>query len=269
MNKNTVISIVIVAALFLGGCQPGPSALDQAGTLVAATVAAAPTDKPVSTTTPVPNETYTPFPTVTANPALTTTVEAMSVLSELDVHIGSNSDVPYDAGQLAWKQSEPLVIDMTGPQKDLGILEPVGESIDAANFIFKSKVTWNSSGALICGLTFRAEEDLARGKQYQFYFYRISGLPAYKIDVYDLARFKNTISDVKYSDHLDYENGKSNDFALVARGERFTVYINGHRQGDYHDTSKQRMDGRLAFLAWQDSGKGNCTFEESWLWILP
>lgn len=267
MQRN--IRLLIACAILVGGCQSGPSALDQAGTLVAETVAAAPTDEPVSTSTPVPIETPQPFPTVTANPAWTTTVEAVGVLSELDVHIGSNSDVLYDSGHLAWKQSEPLVIDMTGPQKDLGILEPVGESIDATNFIFKSKVTWDSSGQLICGLTFRAEADLARGKQYQFYFYRISGLPAYKIDVYDLARFKNTISDVKYSDQLDHKNGESNDFVLVARAERFTVYINGQRQGDFYDSSKQRMDGRLAFLAWQDSGKGSCTFEESWLWILP
>jgi hypothetical protein len=260
----------IVISILLGGCQSGPSALDRAATMVAETVAAAPpTDTPLSASTPLPVDLPKPFPTVTPNIALTATLDAMSVLSELDVLVGSNSDFPYGEGYLAWKQIEPVTIDMSGPQKDAGILQGIDESLNAANFIFKSNVTWNASGVLICGLAYRAEEDLKKGKQYQFYFYRLSGLPAYKIDVYDFGRFKNTITGVKFSDGVDDTNGASNEFTVVAQDERFTVYINGQRQGDYYDNSKQRVDGLLAFLGWQDSGTGSCTFEKSWVWVLP
>lgn len=264
---HRIIKPLILIAILLSGCQTGPSALDQAGTMVAKTVAAAPTGRPLPTSTPIPIETPKPFPTVTPNIAWTTTVDAMSVLSELDVRIGSNSGVPYDAGHLAWRQMERVTIEMSGPQKDAGILQLVGESINAGNFIFKSNVTWNASGVLICGLAFRAEEDLVKGKQYQFYFYRFSGLPAYKIDVYDFGRFKNTITDVKFSDGVNDKNGSSNEFVLTAQDEKFTVYINGKRQGEFFDSSKQLKEGRLAFLAWQDSGKGSCSFDNSWVWV--
>ena len=264
------ITLIALFTILISGCQSGLSTLDQAATMIAQTVAAAPPTKTLSpTSTPFPLDTPKPWPTVTPFIALTSTVEAMNVLSELDVNVGSNSGIPYPEGYLAWKQIEPVTIDMSGPQKDTGILQAIAENHNPQNFIFKSNVTWNATGVLICGLTFRSEPDLNLGKQYQFFFYRISGLPAYKIDVYEFGRFKNTISDIKYLDGIDDNNGASNDFVLAASNNQFTVFINGKRQGQFYDSSNQRNDGFFAFLAWQDSGKGSCTFTDSWLWILP
>jgi len=264
------IACITLVVILASGCQTGSSALDEAMTMVAETIAAAPpTDTPLPTTTLLPEDTLTPRPTVTPHIALTSTIEAVSVLSELDVHVGRNSGVPYEDGYLAWRQIEPIVIDMFGPQRDAGMMQPLAEDFNPANFIFKSKVTWNASGVLICGLTFRSEPDFNKGKQYQFYFYRLSGLPAYVISVYEFGRFKNTISDVKFSDGINSNNGASNEFALVVTDNRFIVIINGKQQGQVYDSSNQRKDGFLAFLAWQESGKGSCTFEDSWLWVLP
>lgn len=268
MNKQVVLIALIT--ILTGGCQTGPSALDQAATMVAETVAAVPpTGTALPTSTPLPADTPVPEPTVTPFIALTSTVEAASILSELDVHVGLNSDVAYRDGYLAWRQVEPVTINMSGPQKDAGILQPIAEDSDPANFIFKSDVTWNASGILICGLAFRSEPDLDRGKQYQFFFYRLSGLPAYTIDLYEFGRYKNSVSELKFSDGIDSGNDGTNGFVLVAREEQFTVYINGNQQGQFYDSSRQRGDGFLAFLAWQESGKGSCTFENSWLWVLP
>lgn len=268
MYKQAIFIALII--IFAGGCQTGPSALDQAATMIAGTVAASPpTRTPPPMTMPPPADTPVPRPTVTPLIALTTTLEASVVLSELDVHVGPNSGFPYLEGHLAWQQTEPVTINMSGPQKDAGILQPIAENSDPANFIFKSNVKWNASGLLICGLTFRSDPDIEKGKQYQFFFYRLSGLPAYKIDVYENGGFKNTISDVKYSDGIDSENDAANEFVLVARDDQFTVYINGREQGQFYDSSRQREKGFLAFLAWQDSGKGSCTFEDSWLWVMP
>jgi len=263
-------ALIALFAILVTGCGSGPSALDEAATLVAETVTARPpTSTPTPESTPLPADTPKPLPTAEPIIPLTTTVEAASVLTELDVHVGTNSDVPYQDGYLAWQQTEPITINMEGPQKDAGILKAIGENIDGKNFIFKSKVTWNATGILICGLTFRAEPDLSKGKQYQFYFYRLSGLPAYKIDVYEFGRYKNTISDQKFSEGIDSTNGAANEFVLTVLDDRFTVSINGKQQGQFYDSSKQREDGILAFLAWQDSGKGSCSFEASWLWMLP
>jgi len=263
-------AFITVLGILISGCQSGPSALDEAATMVAGTVTAKPptaTLAPVST--PLPEDTPKPMPTAEPIIALTSTVEAVNVLAELDVHVGANSGVPYQDGYLAWRQTEPVTINMTGPQKDVGNLQSIAEDYDPKNFIFKSRVTWNASGILICGIAFRGEPDLNKGKQYQFYFYRLSGLPAYHIDVYEFGRFKNTITGDKFSDGIDSKNDASNEFVLTVQDNQFTVSINGKRQGDFYDSSNQREDGFLAFLAWQDSGKGNCTFEDSWLWVLP
>jgi len=264
------VAFIILFIVLASGCQSGPSALDEAATMVAETITARPpTATSVAKSTPLPADTPKPLPTAEPIIALTTTVEAASILSEQDVYVGINSEVPYQDGYLAWQEADPVTINMSGPQKDAGILQPIAENFDPANFIFKSKVTWNASGILICGLTFRGEPDLNKGKQYQFYFYRLSGLPAYFIDVYQFGRFKNTISGEKYSDDIDHNNDATNEFVLMAQNEKFTIFINGKQQGEFYDTSNQRENGFLAFLAWQDSGKGSCTFEDSWLWIIP
>jgi len=267
---NKYVALLALLSLLITGCQSGQSALDQAATLIAETVTSRPpTTTPTTSPTPLPTDTPKPLPTAEPIISLTTTLEAANILTELDVHVGTNSGIPYQDGFLAWQQTEPVTIDMSGPQKDAGILRAIDENINAANFIFKSKVTWNANGVLICGLAFRAEPDLGKGKQYQFYFYRLSGLPAYKIDVYEFGRFKNTISEEKFLEGIDSNNGASNEFVLTVQGEQFIVFVNGKRQGQFHDSSKQRENGALAFLAWQDSGKGNCTFEDSWLWVIP
>jgi len=264
------IAFITLFAIFASGCQSGPSSLDEAATMVAETVAARPPiATPTAVSAPLPENTPKPLPTAEPIIALTTTVEAVGVLSELDVQVGSNSGFPYDEGHLAWKQTEPITINMSGPQIDAGILQAIAEDFNPANFVFKSKVTWNASGILICGLTFRSEPDLDQGKQYQFYFYRLSGLPAYYIDVYEFGRHKNTISGERYSDGIDSKNNAANEFVLIARDDQFTVSINGKQQGQFYDSSRQREDGFLAFLAWQDSGTGSCTFEDSWLWVMP
>jgi hypothetical protein len=264
-----LISVLTLTIILGTGCG-GQTALDQAGTMVAQTVAAAPpteTLQPPSTLPPA--NTPTPKPTATANIPLTATVEGIEVLSELDVHVGSNSGIPYRDGHLAWRQIEPITINMTGPQKDAGLAEEIDENLTAANFIFKSDVTWNASGILICGVIFRSEINLQKGEQYQFYFYRLSGLPAYLIDVYEFGRYKYTISNTKFSDSLNVENDGTNQFLLIAQDEAFDVYVNGKHQGRFVDESQQRRsEGIFGFLGWQESGNGTCTFENSWIWAL-
>jgi len=233
------------------------------------TVPIEPSDSPSPTDTPVPTDTPTPIPTATpdvaATAAVVATESAADVLGELDKLLG-DSDVSYKDGHLAWQQTEAVTMNMDGPQGDN--IHEIDDTVTAGNFIFKADVTWEASGVLICGAVFRSEPNLLNGKQYQFYFYRLSGLPAYFIDVYEFGEFKNTITDAKFSDGLKIGNGETNQFMLVAQDDQFNVYINGKRQSRFFDYSKQRLDGYFGFLAWQQSGKGRCEFENSWIWSL-
>jgi hypothetical protein len=230
-----------------------------------------PSDTPAPpTSTPLPTDTATPVPTATPNTAATAaaqaTAGAASVLSELDKVLGE-SGIPYQDGHLAWQQTEPARIAMQGPQATDQFLE-IDEDLSLKNFVMQSDVIWNANGIIICGAIFRSEANIDHGKQYQFYFYRLSGLPAYFIDVYEDSFFLNSITQDRFSDQLDTGNDATNQFTLVAQENEFTVYLNGVRQGRFFDNSKQRAEGYFGFLAWQQSGTGTCEFENSWIWSL-
>jgi len=258
--RRTSFSILSIL-LILAACTGGPFA--------APTATPVPTNTAPPTDTPLPTETSTPLPTSTPDRTATAAVEATKsaegVLDEMK-RVLDDVDIPFSNGYLAWQQTEPIAINMSGP--DSGYQE-IGEGLTAQNFVLKSDVTWNATGLLLCGTIFRSEPNLDKGAQYQFVFMRFSGLPAWAIEVHEFGQFRNSPTRVQYSDAIDQGNGGTNEIILIAREEQFNLYVNKVYQGRYFDYSKQRMDGSLAFLGYQQSGKkGSCEFENSWLWIL-
>jgi hypothetical protein len=236
--------------------------------IVELTPTSAPTDTPAPTLTPLPTDTATPLPSatpdITATAAAKATESADAILAELD-NLLADTEIPYKEGHLAWQQTEPLTIKLTGPDDQL---LPVDDELTAGNFILKSDVTWTASGIIICGAVFRSEPDLQMGKQYQFTFLRLSGLPAWTISVFEFGNYKNSPTDVKFSGALDQGNAATNEFVLVAQDDQFNLYINQNREGRFFDYSKQRTQGSFGFLGLQDSGDGICEFENSWVWAL-
>jgi hypothetical protein len=227
-----------------------------------------PADTFVPTETPIPTDTSTPIPTVTPDAAATAVVRATESASEIQGELDrllGDSDIPYQDGHLAWKQAGQLNVQLTGP--DYQILE-IDDNLTAGDFIYKSDVTWEATGILICGAIFRSEPNLEEGKQYQFNYLRLSGLPAWAIEVHEFGYYKNSPTDTKTSNALDLTYGSTNQFVLVVQDDNFTLYLNGVRQGKYYDYSKQRTNGSFGFLGYQDSGRGGCEFENSWVWSL-
>lgn len=255
-----VLLILLFASLACGaqGANPEPTT-----TLVEPTNTLEPTE------TPAPTETSTPLPTATPDAAATAasraTEGASDVLGELNSLL-SDTDIPYTDGHLAWQQdTEEIDIRLKGPDNRV---YGIDEGLTAGDFIFKSDVTWEATGILICGAIFRSEPNLEQGKQYQFVFLRLSGLPVWAVEVHEFGNFKNSPTDTKTSNALDQSNGATNQFVLVVQDDNFTLYLNGVRQGRYFDYSKQRTNGTFGFLGYQDSGDGDCKFENSWVWSL-
>jgi hypothetical protein len=240
------------------------------GNLPGINLTATPSPEPTLTLTPLPTliSTSTPAPTATLDIAATAeaqqTQTANDVLGDMDKILGE-SEIPYKDGHLVWRESKPITVSLSGPERDYADLD---KKLTAGNFILKSDVTWNASGIILCGAVFRSEPNLAQGKQYQFIYLRLSGLPAWSIELHEFGRYKNSPTSVQYSNAINQNNGAANQFILIAQDEQFTVYINGVRQGRYFDYSKQRTEGSIAFLGFQDSGKGSCKFENSWVWEL-
>ncbi len=253
-----VLIIVLLSACTLPGLSPAATA----------TLPPQPTNTPEPTSTPLPTETSTPEPTATpdtkATAAAQATEGAAGVVAELDKYL-KNSEVDYKDGHLLWQQDKSMTINLTGPSYEI---QPIDDDVTAGNFIFKSDITWEASGWLICGTVFRSEPDLLKGRQYQFVYLRLSGLPAWAIEFHEFGFYKNSPSDTRTSGAVDLANGATNTVIIVAQDESFEVFINRTREGKYFDYSKQRMEGAFGFLASQDSGKGSCEFENSWVWSL-
>jgi len=228
------------------------------------------TASPESTTTftPSPTETPTLVPTATvdvpATKAAQDAQEAEKLKAELDKLIG-DTDIPYQDGYLAWRSDGPISINLNGPDNRLNRFD---DKLTLGNFVLKSDIKWKATGIIICGVIFRSDDDLILGKQYDFVFLRLSGLPAWAIQVYEFGKFKNSPTNVKYSSAVNQGNDATNQIVLAVHDDSFTIFINGIRQGRYFDYSKQRTDGKFGFIGSQDSGKGSCTFSNSWIWSI-
>ena len=261
MQRFLYITLIVSVLLTACGSLPGADP-------TATSTPVPPTNTLEPTFTPLPTDTPTPLPTSTPDAAATqgasATKTADGVLAELDKYLGDDSGVSYQDGQLTWQQNERFSLNLKGP--DNGFLAI--EDLEAGDFIFKADVTWEATGLLVCGAVFRSEPDLSKGKQYLFSYLRLSGLPAWSIEVNEFGRFKNTVSDFRTSGALDLANGSTNRFIIVAQDNEFTVYINRTREGRFYDNSKQRSQGMLGFFGAQDSGNGTCEFENAWVWSL-
>jgi hypothetical protein len=256
-----ILFLVLLTVVLLSACGKLPL-------LAAATATIPPTQTPQPTASQTPSSTPTLTPTatpnVTATAAANATLVASDVISELD-KVLKDEDIPYEDGHLAWQQNDPLNIEMSGP--DDKIIE-IDNKLTAGDFILKSEVTWDATGLLLCGAIFRSEPSLDEGKQYQFLFLRFSGLPAWAIEVHEFGQYRNSPTKTKFSDALDLANGATNQVLLAVQDDHFTLYLNKARQGTYYDYSKQRAEGSFGFLGIQQSGQGNCKFENSWVWSL-
>ena len=251
-----LVPILIIACGNLQGLNPTSTPTPQ------------PTHTSEPTFTPLPTDTPTPLPTSTPDAAATTAAKATETaavaLAELDKYLGADAGIPYKEGHLIWQQNEQYSLNLTGP--DAGFLAI--ENIESSDFIFKADVTWEATGLLICGSVFRSEPDIEKGKQYMFSYLRLSGLPAWSIDVNRYGRYQNSVSDFRTSGAVDLGNGSTNRFIIVAQDNQFTVYINRTREGRYYDNSKQLSRGAFGFFGAQDSGKGTCEFKNAWIWSL-
>lgn len=248
-----VFSILVLVSLACGAVAPQA---EPTGTPVPPT--------PSSTATETPTLVPTATPDRTATIAAKATQSASDVLAELN-DILEGEEISYQDGRLLWRQETPLSINMSGPAYRY---MPFAEGKTAGDFILKSDVTWTATGIIICGITFRSEPDLVQGRQYQFLYLRLSGAPAWAIQFYEFGYFKNSPTKVQYSSAVDLTNGATNQLIIIARGEEFKVFINKVDQGRYFDYSKQQMEGDFAVIGNQDSGEGECEFDNTFVWAL-
>ena len=251
------LALILAAA----GCAPAATP-----TPAPPTPTPTPTFAPTSTPTPVPTNTPTATPNATATQAALATAQAeqlsASVKSELEA-----LEIPVDTGSLAYYQPEPQFIELTEHQQALVADLPSSEGLSASDFVLSTDITWDTPGLATCGFVFRSEGSLVDGASYLFQILRLSGAPGWDIEYWKDGTWQNSPVPPSASSAIEQANGATNHIVLVAEGEKFTMYINGVRQGSYYDYSKQRLNGTFEFSAWQDSGNSTCTFENTAVWV--
>jgi len=177
-------------------------------------------------------------------------------------------DLSTETGKLGWMQtgSEVIKNSMPGTIRYTEFME----NKDVSDFVIKTDITWEAEGGIVvCGFLFRSEADFNTGNQYAFQFLRLSGAPGWDIEYWKNGRYFSTVTGkVKFASALKMENGATNKFLFVAEGNKFTLYINDQRIGSFYDYSSYAMDGRFAFLGWEEAGQSSCKFENTWVWLL-
>ncbi len=265
-TKRVILTISCGAAALLAACgaaQPEPTA----------TLAPTSTPRPTETATPTPTDTPTPTETPTATPDLSATAvaEEEAAFRAKAEEVGAELEavgLSADQGSLAWVSNSP--VELTLQTYSTHYWAPLAEGEFFSDFVLKADVTWEStSGLAICGFWLRAQGLHEDSEYYVFQTLRLSGLPAWDVELWEYNRWKATVSPggkLITSPHIDQDQGSTNTYLFVAEGNLLTVYANGHRLGRVTLTSLHK--GLLAYYIWSESGETTCTFDNAWIWDL-
>jgi hypothetical protein len=275
INKLLLLSLVIIILISLAGCQ---------GQVVSgvATEAASPT--PVPSDTPVPTSTATPTPTDTPTPTSTPTrtptatpnrketqaAVRTATQAAVDEMVGAELEkygIDPSIGHVAWTMEEPVELDGSGYA--MGWYQPIEELGVLKDFVIQTEIIWDTSSGLAgCGYIFRARADwdLAIGDYYEFYMMRLQNAPIWFFDYYEDGRWMYTLPNRGGSFSSKILDGKmsKNTLTIDARGETFTIYINGVK--DRVVRNNKLTEGRIAFEVIQESGSSYCKFTKGWVW---
>lgn len=278
-HAQKILLTVLVLSLLATGCAPA-SSTEAAVTEVQATETA--TASPVPSNTPLPTQTDTPVPTSTSTATVTATasstpdrtatlsVKQTATQAAMDEKVGAELakyNIDPSQGHVTWMESEAIELDGSGysmgwylPLDDVGMLK---------DFVVQSDITWKTStGFAGCSYIFRAPDDwdLKIGDFYRFVFIRLQYAPVWFMYYYKDGLWQYTLpgqSGVTSKNLLD-DNMSKNTITLDARGDTFTVYINGVKERAVQNN--RISEGRLAFEVIQESGASYCKFENSWVW---
>jgi hypothetical protein len=96
---------------------------------------------------------------------------------------------------------------------------------------------------------------------------RLGGRPLWDIEYYRRGDFQSSVTGrILDANDMDSSQGATNRITIIAQGNKIAVYMNGERMGVFTDS--KLAEGRIAFMAWQESGETTCTYSNTWLWVL-
>jgi hypothetical protein len=280
-KKHSYLPVLLVMVLILSSVLTGCSSKPQ--TQVAAAATEAPSSTPVPSDTPVPTSTNTPVPTdtptavptatrtATPNRTATQAVKLTATQAANEVMVGkelAKYNIDPSLGHVAWVMDDPVELDGSGYAQ--GFFRPIKELGVVKDFVMQSDVIWTTSGALAgCAYIFRGPEDwdVEIGDFYELATFRMAGAPTWLIDYYEAGRWKYSLPGGRGVQSANLEDDKmaKNVLTIDARGDTFTVYINGVKERAIENN--KIAEGRIAFEVIQNSGSSYCKFSNAWVWV--
>ena len=275
LRSSFLIALLLLVALAAGCAEPQAAApiilphsdLPAPSDTPAPSATPTPIDTPQPTATQVPTD--TPDPTATPDRAATAAAQSTAQASEAIAAIDSELQkygLSTRQGFLGWLGSEPeeIVIETYNTMNYV----PVAGGQRFSDFVLKVDVTWDSSSGLAgCGVIFRSDDNLEKGEQYRFQTLRLSGLPAWDVELWEFDDWQATVTGkAKVNEAIDQEASAVNTYILNAQGNLLVVYANDIRLGQVSVT--RFSDGKIAYMGFQESGKTTCTFSNAWIWAL-
>ena len=129
-------------------------------------------------------------------------------------------------------------------------------------------VTWETDTGLSgCGIVFRAEKGIERGKQIRFYTSRLSGLPLWSVALYQYGIYQADIT-IDSNSAIKSGQGTTNHYMFIVQGTNTIIYANGTRIAAT-TLPADLNEGQFGFFTWEDSGESTCTFENAWILEYP
>jgi hypothetical protein len=274
MSSHFFLLLALLTVLMTAGCKPtlettqapaSPPKVEASSTPLPPT----PTTPPTATPTAPPTDTPTPVPSPTPDAQKTAeaiksaTADAINALVSPDLE---KYQVDPSSGHVVWMEPDTIELYINSYLENKNYsLKEAGKMTD---FVAQTEVTWSTSGGLaLCGVTFRADDDLDKGKQNRFFMMRLQYAPAWTIWFWDKGNFQYFVSPKWVSSgNINDTDGSKNLIALVVQGKKIDIYINYAKQRQLEETKLK--EGKLALSAYQESGETRCEFNHTWVWAF-
>lgn len=138
----------------------------------------------------------------------------------------------------------------------------------AADFVVSGDITWNTdTGISGCGFVIRSNGQEEALDQYMVIITRGGSGTAFFVKMADGEVIRQ---DNVYANGIDpafeWQNDFTNRLTVVGRGDTFSIYTNGTFIADY--TASEYDRGFIFMVALSESGRTQCQFNNTWLWLM-
>jgi hypothetical protein len=262
--------------LLLNGCRgtgtPAMPVVEPATPTPAPSHTPPPTSTATLTATATPTSTSTPTRTATPNRAATKEARQTATQAAADETVRealTALGIEPGNGRAAWVMTSPEELDGSG--WSMGWFRPIAQLGVLRDFVIQSEVTWDTSGGLSgCAFVFRGPDDwdVETSDFYTLMWMRLQHDPRWFISYFKDGRWEYDLPGYQGVSSANIEDDKmsKNVVTLEARGDTFTVYINGIKERSIQNNKV--AEGRLAFEVVQNSGTSYCKFQNAWVWVF-